>query len=56
VKKEWKKPKLIVIVKGTASERVLQGCRGTGYLDTGPENILGMCEINGNYCAPCLGI
>ena len=50
--KTWHKPKLIVLVKGTADERVLQGCKGEYPMD-GPMDELGTCLINGEYCGIC---
>ena len=54
MKKDWKKPKLLVITKGTAAERVLQGCKGSGY-DAGPSaSETPPCIWNGESCVGCL--
>ncbi len=53
---KWHKPELIVLVRGTADERVLQGCKGTGAYDQGPDTTWDdarPCEINGQFCGPC---
>ncbi len=56
MRKLWRKPELIVLVRGTADERVLQGCKGTGAYDAGPDTtwtVNDPCEINGQFCGPC---
>jgi hypothetical protein len=50
--KIWNKPKLVILVRGTADEFVLNGCKGTGY-DAGPVVEKADCEFNDNYCGPC---
>ena len=55
-KQKWSKPQLIVIVKGTVEERVLDACK-TGDSNTyiGGSNLFffGYCEkfLCGNMCA-----
>jgi len=55
MRKLWKRPELIVLVRGTADERVLQGCKSDGY-DNGPETSFSggtPCWTNGINCAAC---
>jgi hypothetical protein len=54
MRKTWMKPKLVVLVRGTADERVLEGCKSE-YPDNGPESIQADCYVNGDYCGPCNG-
>ncbi len=49
----WSQPKLIVLVRGTAEENVLQGCKATlSTTGNGPTN--GACFKNQVACvSPC---
>jgi len=53
MRKSWIKPRLIVLVKGTADERVLLGCKGA-YPNNGRGDIQqNGCSKNGDYCGVC---
>jgi hypothetical protein len=61
MRKLWHKPELIVLVRGTADERVLQGCKGTGAYDSGPGTPYDTpgtfpCWSNGDYCGDCKSV
>jgi hypothetical protein len=58
MRKTWFKPELIVLVKGTADERVLEGCKGTGAYNQGADtghlqDVTGPCLKNGDFCGDC---
>ena len=50
MKKEWKKPKLVVLVRGRAEENVLSTCKTAGSGSSGPGISRPRCEVIG---APC---
>ena len=49
-KRAWKKPELIVLVRGTPEEAVLQNCKGGGSAGPQVKNCAqgGKCSILGN--------
>jgi len=51
VKKTWKSPELIILIKGRPEERVLSCCKTDTI--TGPTSNLGNCVVNGQHCNPC---
>jgi len=53
MRKNWMKPKLIVLVRGTSDERVLAGCN-TNYAGSlkGDVKQLG-CQYNLDICGNC---
>ena len=54
MKREWQKPQIKVLVKGTPEESVLWACKGasgTGGTPGGPiTNICGIDSTTGAYC------
>jgi hypothetical protein len=53
MRKSWKKPKLIVLVKGRADERVLAGCASDVSGSTAVVE-KAACEVNSSFCNECL--
>ena len=55
MRKLWKKPELIVLVRGISDERVLRGCKGSGPYNSGPSPDFQAtpCLENGLHCGAC---
>jgi hypothetical protein len=51
MKKDWKKSQLIVVVRGSAEENVLNACKITNF--TGPSISDGNCTDPNGRCAIC---
>jgi len=54
-KKRWETPKLLVLTRVRAEERILQACKDWGN-PSGPNNMLGGCDISEYMkpeCMPC---
>jgi len=49
-KRQWTKPQLIVLVRSSPAESVLQGCKYTGYGFPSPGTTYSACQ---DACAPC---
>jgi hypothetical protein len=43
MKKEWKKPQIIVVTRGSSEENVLDGCKGNN--STGPDLFDTSCNL-----------
>jgi hypothetical protein len=46
MKKTWKRPELVVLVRGSDEERILAGCKNY-YKDIGLNSVLDGCTILG---------
>jgi hypothetical protein len=53
MRKSWKKPKLIVLVRGTTDERVLQACVVAEESPVLQADELETCWVNASFCGPC---
>jgi hypothetical protein len=53
MRKTWMKPKLVVLVKGTADERVLIGCKGPYPNNAKGDTVQQGCVKNGDFCGAC---
>jgi hypothetical protein len=54
VKKEWKTPELIVLVRSKPEENVLKSCKNSTVPTVGPNNVNGICDTqNGPNTGPC---
>lgn len=53
MKKQWKKPKLIVLVRGKAEENVLNGCKTGVSGMSGPGIARPRCVVIGAPCFTC---
>jgi len=52
MKREWLQPELVVLVKGTAGEDILAGCKESGTV--GPDSVAGGCQlIRRGKCKRC---
>jgi hypothetical protein len=51
MKKEWKKPQLVVLVRGSAEENVLDSCKIAST--AGPYDSDGNCTSNDGRCGIC---
>ena len=51
MKKEWKKPQLVVVIRGSAEENVLDSCKIASI--AGPYSSDGNCTDNNGRCALC---
>lgn len=50
---EWRRPELIVLVRGKPEEAVLTACKTSGILGD-PNNAFGYCYQGGvSFCAEC---
>jgi hypothetical protein len=48
---KWEKPKLIVLVRSTPEEAVLNGCKNADA--SGPTSGTGNCIVDFYSCGPC---
>lgn len=53
LKKQWKKPKLIILVKGKPEEAVLENCKNNLHAPLSPGSINMNCESW--FCSDCHG-
>jgi hypothetical protein len=53
MKRQWEKPRLIVLVRGNPQEAILQVCKEPSVGDT-PESTYEGCSLySGGYCPLC---
>jgi hypothetical protein len=53
MKKTWEAPKLIILVRGRAQERILSACK-SNEVPTGPNANVSQCEGGLGQCPNCL--
>lgn len=54
MKREWTRPELTVLVRGTREELVLAVCKGGAM--SGPSNDVDVCRGVGQDCPDCSGV
>ena len=53
-KKQWTKPQLVVLTRGTPEESVLVGCKLSNNPSPGPNNLMqDGCSENPSNCGAC---
>jgi len=56
MKKDWRKPQLAIVARGSAEENVLDSCKVNGGAIQGPSTVAAKCyERPTAFCSYCYG-